>query len=539
MSKSLTQTYIFTIRAAFSKYAYGGLVVGLFALVIFLHNYTLDSVPLGLFFDESTIGLQASDLVRAGFRSDEGWAPLYFRSSSDYDSPILIYATAVVFVLLGISEYTLRLPNVLFFSMALFLSFWLVRSIFHKNKIIWVYFLIAFGLLPQTFTLSRLAFEVISQLPVVTGIFLCIWWTFHQTSSPKQLEAIKPAFVGFFIGLSVYTYSTASLLSSLLMGSILIIYFDRKDFRKFAILVGVCLITLIPYAVFCINNPGALTYRFHEISYLYSPLPLADKVGIFLRNYFSNWSPSFLILHGDNNLRHSTGVGGMIYITVFVLSILGWIRTLFEKKRNKFSLLLFINLLFTPIASALTSEGNPHAIRTLLMGYFIVLLSCQGFQYLVELPTRWIRNLLISGVFIVLGWEAYHYQFDYFIHYAAKSVDAVGGYDFLGSFEFAVEENPKEIILFDNYSGLSDSFLFYSRVVDNPNNIPIQTNTSPHPEPNVCIIYRRLSGAEEELDKYPIPYEQFNSRHRPSPIEKQSGEKTFSGVIKVRCYTAQ
>lgn len=522
----------------YSQWLFSITVLLLFLGVIYLHNYKLDSIPLGLFFDESTIGIQASNLARSGFDTHDGQGPIFFKSDSDYDSPILIYSTAAIFKVLGVSEYTLRLPNLIFFSIALFLVFYLVTKLFQENMLIWVYCIIAFGFLPQFFTISRLSFEAISQLACLAGVCICVWWTFQQ-NDPHPLGLVKPALSGLLIGISVYTYSTASLLSALFMLSLLLIYYEKRNLPKLFALIAACLVALIPYAVFSLKNPGALTSRFKAISFLYEQLPLIEKLRIFQSNYFSFWSLDFLIKHGDANLRHSTGVSGVIFLSVFILFALGLVDfflRLLRKKIDKFQLLLVINLFVTPIASAMTSEGNPHAVRAILWGYFIVTISCYGLQRVLSLHNQLVRGVLLVLIIALLGNEVYKFQFDYFVHYAGRSVDAIGSYDFYGAIEFALEENPREIVLLDNIPGIRDNFLFYGRVVDNPHNIPMRIGLSVVPEPGLCVIFRRQSGAEDDLDRYSIPYDQFTSKYRPSVREKYYGAKAFFGVMKARCY---
>ena len=522
----------------YSRWLFSITILLLFLTVIYLHNYKLDSIPLGLFFDESTIGIQASNLSRSGFDIHDEQGPIFFKSDSDYDSPILIYSTAAIFKVLGVSEYTLRLPNLIFFSIALFLAFYLATRLFKENRFIWVYCIIAFGFLPQLFTISRLSFEAISQLACLAGVCLCVWWAFQQ-SDAQPLGFVKPALSGLLLGISVYTYSTASLLSALFMLSLLLIYYEKKNLSKLISLIVACLVALIPYAVFSLKNPGALTSRFKAISFLYEQLPFVEKLRIFQSNYFSFWSLDFLIKHGDSNLRHSTGVGGIVFLSVFILFIIGladFFLSLLKKDIDKFRLLLVINLFVTPIASAMTSEGNPHAVRAILLGYFMVIISCYGFQRVLSLYNKTVRGILLVFIFALLGNEVYKYQFDYFAHYAARSVDAIGSYDFYGAIEFALEEAPNKIVLLDNFPGIRDNFLFYGRVVDNPNNIPMQVELSVVPEPGLCVIFRRQSGAEEYLDRYPIPYDQFTSKYRPTVREKYYGAEPFFGVMKARCY---
>lgn len=527
---------VFAQLSKYSEWLYNALFFTIIMLIVFFHSYKLDTIPLGLFFDESTIGVHASNLTQTGLDAYNGETPLFFKSDADYDSPILIYTTAAFFKLFGVSEFTLRLPNVLFFSIALLLTFLLAFNIFGNNKLLLMYFLAAFGFLPQFFTLSRLSFEVISQLATISGAFLCIWWTFHEQRYSKINKYGKAIITGFLIGISTYTYSTANLLSALLMASLIALYFNYKNLKVLAVLTVSCLVALIPYGIFSIKNPSALTSRFQNISFIFESIPLIEKMQTFLENYLSNWSLGFLIFRGDENLRHSTGVGGTIFISVFILFLIGLTALLFRKKMDKFTSLLLVNLLFTPVASALTSEGNPHAIRTLLMGYFIVLFSCYGFQFLSHISPKPLAIFLVSCIYITIGYEASKYQLDYFTQYAARSVSDMGSYDFYGSLDFALAERPKEVIFFDNFFGGLDNFIFYSRIIANPMNIPIKSSQNPIPESGVCIIYRRETGAEEELDIYSIPYQEFGSRYRPSEIEKRLGVDSFFGVMKSRCY---
>ena len=520
-----------TVQSVFTNSFYSAVIFVLFIVINFLHGFKLDTIPTGLFFDEATIGIQANHINQTGINAYDD----YIRTTGDIDSPILIFTTALIFRVFGISEYSLRLPNVLFFSTALILAFWLVKNLFRNNWVIWIYLLIAFGFLPQFFTISRLSFEVVAQLTSLAGLCLCVWWTFHQDSS-RFWNYVKPAICGFLIGISIYTYTTAILLSAFFMASLLVIYHKKENQQKLVALIATCLITLIPYPIYSIINPGGFVSRFRDISFLYESLPLIEKVKIFISNYLSHWSLDFLIFHGDANLRHSTGSCGIVYVSVFVLFILGLIGALIRKDFDKFKALLFCNLLFAPIASAMTSEGIPHSLRSFLMGFYLVIFSCFGLQFVIEVKTKLARNILIACIFTFLSYEVYQYQFDYFAHYGARSVDAMGSYDLYGSFEFAVGKNPKEIIFLENFPGDSILYLFYSQIAANPNNIPIRISKVITPEPNICIIFHRLSNAEENLSEFSIPYDQFSSKYEPSPIAEYFGEETFSGLMKARCY---
>ncbi len=150
---------------------------------------------------------------------------------------------------------------------------------------------------------------MISQLTWISGANLCIWIIFHEKDRNRK-ENLKTLACGLILGTSIYTYSTARLLTFLMLISLWIIYFKRDNIRKLALITSSFFISLVPYILFTINNPGATTGRFSSISYIDDSMPLITKSLTFLHNLLAYWSPDFLIIHGDTNLRHSTGLWG-------------------------------------------------------------------------------------------------------------------------------------------------------------------------------------------------------------------------------------
>ncbi|MDO8754073.1 MAG: hypothetical protein Q7J80_09295, partial [Anaerolineales bacterium] len=58
----------------------------------------------------------------------------------------------------------------------------------------------------------------------------------------------------------------------------------------------------------------------------------------------------------------------------------------------------------------------------------------------------------------------------------------------------------------------------------------------PEPVPGLCILYDRRSEVEQVLDQFSFPYNNYRSRWRLNSLEKLLGVKSFTGVIKGRCY---
>jgi len=343
----------------------------------------------------------------------------------------------------------------------------------------------------------------------------------------------------YILGTSVYTYPTARLLSFLMLVSLWAVYYKRDNIKKLVTITLLFFIALIPYFIFIVNNPGAITSRFRNISYLYSSISVIKKIAIFVYNVVAYWSPGFLIRYGDLNLRHSTGYGGVIFSITLFLFLLGLVNILFNKRLNKFNIFLLINLLLSPLAAILTSEGTPHALRSLLLGYYILLISCYGLGFILTVGDYYHRKILIACTLILLIFEVIGYQLNYFIFYPSISVGAMDSFDFKESLQIAIDQNPKEIIFVNNPPNTDKHLKFYSYLVENPKGIPIRMSEQPIPTLGSCVLYHQRN--EEELNQFPYTFiEHENSRHL-NLIERLFGVAPWYNmetvsIIKVRCY---
>jgi hypothetical protein len=510
-------------------------VLVLLVIISFAHLFRLDSIPTGLYLDETSIGYNAALITKTGVDEHGVHFPLFFKAFGEYKNPLYIYAAALLFKFFGVSEFNLRFTSFLFYISALIFSTLLVFKIFKKNRIILIYYLLSFGFLPHFFTISRISFEVISQLTFISAVLLLVYLIFEDQNSNSAVN-FKVLVCGLVLGLSVYTYSTARLLSFLLLVSIWVFYFNRKNLKKLTSLTLMFLTSLIPYVVFAINNPEALTSRFNNISYISSSLPLIKKVSTFLSNTITYWSPDYLIKNGDANLRHSIGYGGVIFTVTFFMFLLGMASILTNKKLvfNRFNLFLISNLLFSPLAAILTSDGTPHALRSLLLGYYILIISCYGFRFICELTPNYHRQIFIAGVLVYLLFEIIGYQANYFIVYPAKSIAVMNSYDLKKSLQNAINQNPTEVLFPDKPKDYYASINFFSLLVRNPQNIPILMSTSFTPIPGSCVLYHR--DVEYELDHFPNPYYELENHYVISLVEKAFKVEPPASPIKARCY---
>src|SRR5690606_154794 len=133
-------------------------------------------------------------------------------------------------------------------------------------------------------------------------------------------------------------------------------------------------------------------------------LSLLNKVSVFFTNYFSYFDLNFLLFSGDPNLRHHTGFGGEIYISIFILFIVGvWTTHKITSKNlsdNKLAYFLLLNLFIAPVAASLTEPF--HSLRSLQLCIFILILSLFGFYRFLQIRHKQLRQITTITLALIL-----------------------------------------------------------------------------------------------------------------------------------------
>ncbi len=420
-----------------------------FVAIMAVHVWRIADVPNGLFVDETAIGYNAMSIAETGKDEYGVFMPPIFTSFGDAKSPLYIYSAAAMFKVFPSTDTVLRLTSSVFFFFML-LGIWLLSMrLFPNRKEIWLFSLIATGFLPWLFTLSRMSFEVVSQPALLVLSLLAVHWAFSETSDDRQL--LRPLVAGLLIGISIHTYPTARLLTPLLLAAVLITYARRSTLQRCTWMIAAFIVAVSPYVLHMLLHPGDVTSRFRYISVFHQPhLSWQLKLDTFVFNYLSHFRLDFLLMNGDPNLRHATGFGGQLFGIVFGLACIGLIAAaLRRKQREKFFLLVVALTCLAPVASGLTNEGLPHALRSVLLAPLFILLACYGFETIRAWCNPPMRRIAACVIFIALTVESSLFVYDYFGRYARLSSEHFMSYGLPESVATALQIQPQKIIFSD------------------------------------------------------------------------------------------
>ena len=371
------------------------LLLTLAVLALAFYLASIPNNPLGFFIDESSIAYNAYTISRSG--SDEygvQW-PLYFRAFDEYKNPTYIYLLAGLFTVLGPSIWLPRLLSaVVGFGAALLLGV-LARRMTGQDRIGVIVALTALAT-PWLFEVSRLVFEV-ALFPLTVVLFLLALYRTQKQSAWTRLDAF---WVASTLALITYTYSIGRLLGGLLALGLLV--FARR--RRWIPIVQTWImygILLVPLMVFNQRHPGALTARFHEVSYVKPESGLLEIAGEFLNHYVDNLSLRSLLLVGDINVRHHVpGMGSMLAATA-LLGIVGLFLVLWSRRRDPWWQFILYGLAVSVVPAALTTDPF-HTLRLIAFPVFLLVLTVPALAWLGEDGERRSTRRATLAVLVVL-----------------------------------------------------------------------------------------------------------------------------------------
>lgn len=462
-------------------------------LTIITRLIFLGSNPPSLNWDEISHGYNAFSILTSG--KDE-WGkimPIIFRSYGDYKLPVYIYLTSISEFLFGINSFAVRLPSVLAGIGTVWATYQLVLTILKDNlKFIKNYKRVALfsaffvAIEPWTFFLGRPAFEA------NLALFLFVLATYLFIKFIKNLDSKYLLFSTLLFGLTVWTYNSYRIFTPPFLLSLFLIYkeellkFYKNNKKFFKKIITILAILFVPMFYQLISSSGSA--RYSKVAILDegatnkiielrgkitfpNPIPrlLSNKATYFsiefIKNYFSHFSPKFLMFEGGSNYQFSVPKYGLIYLINIPFLLIGFIYLL--KFKTKEGYLLLSWLLLGPVASSLTREA-PHVLRAITMLPVPMILTAIGLNYSIKKIKMKNKLMMILFYVIVLFLFFENYLMHYFNNYKINySQSWQYGYAQVVDYINENTDNYAKIVFTKKYGEPHEFILFYSKFNSN------------------------------------------------------------------------
>lgn len=447
-------------------------------LSVILSVWRLNLVPSELFGDELDVGYQAYSILKTGKDLQGNFLPVYFESLAESRAPLFLYSAVPFIAIFGLNEWGVRLTAAFWGVLGVAALYFLTFKLFSNRRLSIISSLLL-AISPWHLQYSRAAFEV----TLLSFILIAAVYFFISALEKPKLFILS----AILFSLMPYTYSTGALFMPLFLFSLVLIFKDRlirlrkNNFVKISALLFVLI--LVPFLFNLLF--GAAAERFQSISIALNPAieknvnegRQVDGGGAFFhnkplaflyetsRNYVWAFSPQFLFVDGDPNLRHSVGQMGELYWFFLPLLLIGTYTFIKSQKiSTKYKVLIFSWVALAPLPASLTYSGTGHATRLFLLLVPLIVISAIGIVELLENSSKKGARILILTILIIGSFNLITYFHRYYVHYPRESWRfwQIGYRDAMA---FILEhENEYDRILINNtYEPSLIRFLFYQK----------------------------------------------------------------------------
>ncbi|HOX96110.1 MAG TPA: glycosyltransferase family 39 protein [Candidatus Woesebacteria bacterium] len=429
-----------------------GILLLIIFLAAFLRFFHLGSVPTSLTIDEIGNGYNAYSLSKTG-RDEWGIKlPPYFRSTGDYDAPVLIYLMVPPVWLFGLNEFATRVPSALLSLLVTPFVYLLCRKYLLKNKSVWFSLAAAFFYATSQWSIffGRSGFEAVIALGfVIPNIYLLF----------RGIEKKSPWY--FYLGLilaciSTISYSSNKIFTPLINLLFIIIY--RKDlwaiFQQeiknkkwrlgvFLVLFSALLIYLAKTYLF---GPGAvragMVFFTNDFDYrrgilenlpsqYQSLLGLPMLVFFWIKRFLEYFSLNFYTISGLGLTLPGHPGAGVINMALFPLFVIGFLATLIKDKdqNTKKAKYFILGWFLIGLLPATLANNSQHALRTLNSSVAAMIMSALGLSVVIEFLAKKSKKLIIiffSTFFLFFVFDLVRFSDYYVVHYSYELSEGRG-----------------------------------------------------------------------------------------------------------------
>lgn len=373
---------------------YRWLIVAIAAIAV-LRFALLFITPPGFYVDEAASGAHAIALLHHGTDAHGRPWPLFAASlGGGYTTPIYLYPLATWAAVFGSNEVALRGFSLFITLLSCAMIGLAVRRVLGSTQLGLAACLTGLTL-PWGWIQGSLAWD-----PAMVPFFvaLSIWmFTILLTTNHRRSHVAAAIILPLSLIALAYVYPPCRVTAPLLLLGYYTILFWRGNVRLrhiIAVAAG-SLVLVLPLAAFMFQ-PDAMA-RSQTLSVFHDG-ELASGTASLLLNFLSLMNPIFLFVTGDANLRHSTGVQGMLGLgAIMPLGLLAgaalrhndWRKILRHPSApHLLGCVALFGIFVSFLGSALTAEGQPHSLRATAAWPFFVILITLGWCVIITMPRR-------------------------------------------------------------------------------------------------------------------------------------------------------
>ncbi|OGV57509.1 MAG: hypothetical protein A2X45_18295 [Lentisphaerae bacterium GWF2_50_93] len=388
----------------------------LLLLSAFLHFWKIGEVPNGFYADESSIGYNAWCIAETGADEYEIKYPVFFKCFGNYHDPVMVYFLAPLMKIFGPEKWVVRFPSALFHLLAS-IAFFFLAAKYASNRWICLAGAFVFSTLPWIFPVSRVMMS--GYTAMLLGI-IAGWYFLMQAFGKRSVGFAVASGISWAFAMYAHNIGrpmTAAILVCFVLAMNVLLIRRWKVFLAFlAAFAG----ALVPMIASVINNYESMTSRFSTLKVWAGSSGIPETASRMVDRYLEYFSPAFLFINGDSNLRHNSGASGELYVFMAPFIIAGFYCFYKGFRRNPFLRFALLGILVYPLAAVLTID-HMHSMRALNGVVFWNVLAVIGAGCLWRKRNVIFYRIVLYAMPVVFIFELTAYMSDYFGKYPERS----------------------------------------------------------------------------------------------------------------------
>lgn len=392
---------------------------------LFLNVFNQSSIPPGFNADEAAFGYNAYSILKTGKDEYGNFLPLRLKSFGDYKMPLYSYLSIPFVAVFGLNEGSTRALNNLISLLFPIIIYFLAREIFERKDV---------ALLSSFFVTLSLGLHSIGREAheAYLASFLISLSMLFLIKSFKYWKRTDIIISSLFSLLSLFAYQSSRIFGIFfLLFSIYYVFRNKgKKFLILALFISVVLFSLTDVLykpervknLLLTNNLG-FSLQINELRaeggsrFLYNKLFVGARDAVF--QHIGYYSPQFLAINGDENLRFGFPKMSPMTIVEYAFSLIG-LFFLF-KNRERWRYFLGCIILIAPLSASLSWAGASLS-RSLFILIPLLIISSYGLIELLKTLNKKEAYIFLSIVVLAqIFFQFYSWDF-YFNHYSKRAV---------------------------------------------------------------------------------------------------------------------
>lgn len=413
------------------KYSSVVILIGIFALALFLRLILLSIIPNGLQQDELNAGYQGYKLIKTGSDLYGNILPYYINRFGDYRPAGIFYLTGIFTAFFGLTTFMIRFPSALFGALTIFPTYFLTKQL-SQSRLISLIAALFLAISPWHIVVSRATSEqVVALFFIILGIIFVI----KGIHTERKQEYI---FAGIAFLISYFFYHTPRVFIPvvLFLLSFSATYFPsvlslkkRIPFTSFLWGLTFCMFLVTLGLSFTKAGVGRLsqtsvwgdpsvqakikTLSDTEKGNILAARIFDNKAIIYGRTIFNQYlayfSPEFLYVAGGLPARYVVPEMGLFYYIELPLLLIGAYFVI--KRKDVLFALPFVWLAVGPLAASVTTEDIPNVQRALFMLPAFQVIEAYGLYYGIQIfnkKWRFVVGTIIGLLLLANGIYFWH-----------------------------------------------------------------------------------------------------------------------------------